>query len=142
MTKIKNIFSKVTEFFKAIPDFFKKLPEHLKVLGKGTKDFFSQLFSKKASLDAKKARAGYLFVLPFILGVVLIYLPILIDSICFSFFERINKPGGFEYNFIHFEAYQSAFETSIYRGAFPKYSGNYFSGSRYYSFLSFHSCCS
>ena len=43
------------------------------------------LFKKKASLDAKKARAGYVFVLPFILGVVLIYLPILIDSIWFSF---------------------------------------------------------
>ena len=43
------------------------------------------LFKKKASLDAKKARAGYVFVLPFILGVVLVYLPILIDSIWFSF---------------------------------------------------------
>ena len=42
---------------------------------------------KKVSLDARKARAGYFFVLPFILGIVLIYIPILIDSIWFSFNE-------------------------------------------------------
>ena len=30
----------------------------------------------RASLDAKKARAGWIFVLPFIIGFVLIYLPI------------------------------------------------------------------
>ena len=43
-----------------------------------------RLFGGK-SLDARKARAGYVFVLPFILGVLLIYLPILIDSIWWSF---------------------------------------------------------
>jgi len=37
------------------------------------------------SLDARKARSGYFFVAPFIIGIVLIYLPILIDSIWFSF---------------------------------------------------------
>lgn len=40
---------------------------------------------RHASLDAKKARAGYLFVLPFLLGILLVYLPILIDSITYSF---------------------------------------------------------
>ena len=39
---------------------------------------------RSVGLDTKKARAGYVFVLPFILGVVLIYLPILLDSIWFS----------------------------------------------------------
>ena len=39
---------------------------------------------RKVGLDSRKARAGYVFVLPFILGVVLIYLPILLDSIWFS----------------------------------------------------------
>ena len=39
---------------------------------------------KRASLDARKARAGYFFVLPFILGVILIYIPILIDSVWLS----------------------------------------------------------
>ena len=41
--------------------------------------------SRNASLEKKRARAGYIFVLPFILGIVLIYLPILIDSIWWSF---------------------------------------------------------
>ena len=34
---------------------------------------------KIASLDKRKARAGWIFVLPFIIGFVLIYLPILIE---------------------------------------------------------------
>ena len=43
-------------------------------------------FTKKpASLDATKARAGYVFVLPFILGLAMVYLPILVDSIWFTF---------------------------------------------------------
>ena len=45
---------------------------------------------KKVSLDARKARAGYFFVLPFILGIVLIYVPILLDSIWFSFNQLVT----------------------------------------------------
>lgn len=37
-----------------------------------------------ASLDKRKARAGWVFVLPFVLGLVLIYLPIIVDSLWFS----------------------------------------------------------
>ncbi len=40
---------------------------------------------RKVSLDSRKARAGYVFVAPFILGILLVYLPILLDSIWFSF---------------------------------------------------------
>ena len=65
-------------------------------------------FKKKASLDATKARSGYIFVLPFLLGIAMIYLPILIDSIWFTFntlgLEFVNgapqmtlKPEGFYY---------------------------------------------
>ena len=39
----------------------------------------------RVSLDARKARSGYMFVAPFIIGLVLIYIPILLDSIWFSF---------------------------------------------------------
>ncbi len=45
---------------------------------------------KRASLDARKARQGYYFVAPFIIGIVLIYIPILLDSIWFSF-NRLNN---------------------------------------------------
>ncbi|MBO5938095.1 MAG: sugar ABC transporter permease [Clostridia bacterium] len=40
---------------------------------------------RNASLDKRKARGGWLFVLPFVLGFVLIYIPIIIDSIRYSF---------------------------------------------------------
>ena len=46
---------------------------------------------RKVSLDSRKARAGYVFVLPFILGIVLVYLPILLDSIWFSLGELKGK---------------------------------------------------
>ena len=45
---------------------------------------------RPASLDKRKARSGYFFVLPFIIGILLIYLPILVDSIWFSF-TRLNS---------------------------------------------------
>ena len=44
---------------------------------------------RAASLDARKARSGYMFVAPFIIGIILIYLPILLDSVWFSF-SRLN----------------------------------------------------
>ena len=62
-----------------------------------------------ASLDVKKARAGWLFVLPFIIGFVLIYLPIILDSIKYSFQEvRILIGGGFEATFVGLKNYRSA----------------------------------
>jgi ABC-type sugar transport system permease subunit len=41
---------------------------------------------KIASLDRRKARAGFLFALPFVLGFLLIYIPILFESIKYSFY--------------------------------------------------------
>ena len=71
---------------------------------------------RPASLEKRKARAGYVFVLPFILGIVLVYLPILIDSIWFSFFERradsAAGAGSFVYVFQGFEYYRYAFTGS------------------------------
>lgn len=65
---------------------------------------------KKVSLDTRKARAGYVFVLPFILGVVLIYLPILLDSIWFSLTERdASNPNNVVYHFVWFKYYVEAF---------------------------------
>ena len=44
---------------------------------------------KHVSLDKRKARSGYFFVAPFIVGIILIYLPILLDSIWFSFYDTV-----------------------------------------------------
>ncbi len=51
---------------------------------------------KIASLDKRKARVGWLFVLPFVIGFVCIYLPIIIDSIWYTFhYLKIIPTGGF-----------------------------------------------
>ena len=64
---------------------------------------------RSTSLDAKKARAGWLFILPFIIGFLLIYLPIIIDSIRFSFNEiELVIGGGYKLNFVGFQNYKDA----------------------------------
>lgn len=64
---------------------------------------------KIASLDRRKARAGYFFVLPFIVGFVLIYLPIVWDSIKLSFNYMTTVQGsGYELTFVGFQNYSDA----------------------------------
>ena len=64
---------------------------------------------KGASLQAKKARAGWIFVLPFILGFVLIYIPIIFDSIKYSFNEiDILVGGGYKLEFVGWKNYSDA----------------------------------
>ncbi len=58
------------------------------------KNGFIKKRRKKASLDARKANAGYIFVLPFIIGIVLVYLPILLDSIWISLSAKAAVPPG------------------------------------------------
>jgi ABC-type sugar transport system permease subunit len=71
---------------------------------------------RKRSLDARRARAGYLFTLPFILGILLVYLPILLDSIWFSFNQEIPGPivdgmPTYVIEFVGLDFYKEAFET-------------------------------
>lgn len=62
-----------------------------------------------ASLDVKKARAGWWFVMPFIVGFVLLYLPIIYDSIKYSFHEiRILSGGGFRLEWVGWQNYSDA----------------------------------
>lgn len=62
-----------------------------------------------ASLDVKKARAGWWFILPFLLGFVLIYLPIIFDSIKYSFHEiDILIGGGYELKWVGWKNYSDA----------------------------------
>ena len=64
---------------------------------------------KPASLDAKKARAGWFFVLPFVIGFVILYIPMLVSSIEFSF-SKIHVLGksGYALEFIGIENYREA----------------------------------
>lgn len=62
-----------------------------------------------ASLDVKQARAGWLFILPFVLGFVLIYLPIIFKSIQYSFNEiDILVGGGYKLTFVGWKNYSDA----------------------------------
>lgn len=64
---------------------------------------------RSSSLDVKKARAGWWFVLPFILGFVLIYIPIVFDSIKYSFNEiNILVGGGYELEWVGWKNYSDA----------------------------------
>lgn len=64
---------------------------------------------KIASLDRRKARAGWFFVLPFIIGFVLIYLPMIYDSIKLSFMEmKTVAGGGYTLKFVGWDNYAEA----------------------------------
>ena len=73
-----------------------------------------KLPKRRASLDARRARSGYLFALPFILGIVLIYLPVLVDSVWFSLTdikrEIVDDNSVVTYVFNDFAYYTKAFE--------------------------------
>ena len=62
-----------------------------------------------ASLDRRKARSGWIFVLPFVIGFVLIYLPVIFDSVKYSF-ERISVQtgGGLVTEFVGWQNYREA----------------------------------
>ena len=64
---------------------------------------------KATSLEKKKARAGWIFVLPFVLGLVLIYIPIVFESIRSSLFYSSKVDGVFVEEFNYFLSYYEAF---------------------------------
>jgi len=70
---------------------------------------------KGASLQARKARSGWFFVLPFILGFFLVYVPIIFGSIKYSFNEiDILTGGGYELVWVGFDNYVKAFGDSTF----------------------------
>ena len=63
---------------------------------------------KIPSLDRRKSRAGWLFTLPFIIGFIVIYIPIIIESIKYSMYTYRLVEGGMLKEFVGFTHYQSA----------------------------------
>ena len=64
---------------------------------------------KASSLNARKARSGWWFVAPFVVGFVLIYLPIIVESITYTFCEVTSLGGGvWDVKFVGFENYHDA----------------------------------
>ena len=64
---------------------------------------------KAAALDTIKARAGWGFIAPFVIGFFVIYVPVVVESIYFSFTKiRILQGGGFNAEWVGWENYQEA----------------------------------
>ena len=67
---------------------------------------------KIVSLDKKKARAGWLFILPFVIAFVIIYLPMIVDSFTFSVSDikmgGAAKGGGYTLEWAGLEHYREA----------------------------------
>ncbi len=67
---------------------------------------------KIASLDKRKARVGWIFVLPFIIGFIFIYLPMLKDSLVLAFSDMmVMAGGGVEFRFVGLENFRYALTT-------------------------------
>ena len=65
---------------------------------------------KPKSLDRKKAKMGWLFVAPFVIGFLFIYAPMIIDSLKYSFGEILINPkkGGFTLEWVGLQNYKYA----------------------------------
>ena len=64
---------------------------------------------KIASLDKRKARVGWVFVLPFLIGFIFVYLPMLMDSLKLAFSDMtILTGGGVEFRFTGIENFKYA----------------------------------
>ena len=67
------------------------------------------LFGGSSSLEKSKSKAGWVFVAPFVIGLIFIYLPVLVDSLVFSFCEikKISQTG-YILEFVGWENYGEA----------------------------------
>ncbi|MCL2096090.1 MAG: sugar ABC transporter permease [Oscillospiraceae bacterium] len=64
---------------------------------------------RASSLDRIKARSGWFFVAPFIVGFLVIYLPVVFESMYFSFTDiKVQTGGGFLAEWVGFKNYQEA----------------------------------
>ena len=63
---------------------------------------------KIASLDRRKARSGWFFVLPFVLGFVLVYVPIIYESLKYSFYNYQLINDGMIKEFVGWKTYHDA----------------------------------
>ncbi len=72
-------------------------------------------FFTSGSLERRKSRAGWVFVMPFIIGMLLIYAPVIINSISYSFSVETKVIEGrevfYDYKFVGWQHYKDAFFT-------------------------------
>ena len=74
---------------------------------------------KHLSLTKKKALSGWLFVLPFVIGIVLLYAPIVFQSLRSTFSEITITNGEIVYSWVGFDNYVSIFNPVNPDKSFP-----------------------
>ena len=70
--------------------------------------------NKKSALIKKRNRAGYLFTAPYIIGLFVLFVPTVIDSVIYSFSTVEIKFDQVETHFVGFLNYSDAFKVDIY----------------------------
>lgn len=74
---------------------------------------------KGLSLTKKKALAGWIFVLPFVIGIIFLYAPILIQSIRFTFSDILVANGEITLEFVGMKNYIDIFNPTNPDKSFP-----------------------
>ncbi len=69
---------------------------------------------KVSSLQKQKSKMGWLFIAPFLIGFVIIYLPMIAESIYFSFCKMKTGASGYVLDFIGLENYRYAILSDKY----------------------------
>ena len=110
MSKIKDFFGTVTDKAAACGGFVKaKTAPAVAAVNRFNKKTGIDKLIHPASLDKRKARNGWIFVLPFVLGIAFFYLPIIFDSIVFSMANlRIGEGGAITLEYVGLEYYENA----------------------------------
>lgn len=95
--------------------------------------FVKKLIPKKAtSLSAKKARAGWIFVLPFVIGLVFLYIGVIFESLEYSFAQYAKIPavkgGGYSLTWVGFGNYEKTLMRTVDSSTGATYLESMFTG--------------
>lgn len=77
------------------------------------KSSVSKLKSKHLSLTGKNALTGFLFTLPFLIGLLLFFLPSFIQGVAFAFNKVGFEPGAFTMTYVGWDNFYYAFRTDL-----------------------------
>lgn len=85
--------------------------------------FFDKIVEKfksltvNASLSEKKARTGWIFIAPFVIGLIFIYASAIYESLCYSvaYYKQLSALEGFGYQlqFVGFDNYKAALNLTV-----------------------------
>lgn len=66
------------------------------------------------SLTTKRSLSGWLFVLPFVLGIIFVYIPIIVESVIMTFSDVTIFNGGYSMEFVGLQNYEYIFTKDQY----------------------------